>query len=214
MLAIYSVPVAVYADSVPALPFVVGAAGFLWLLVTDNVDRVRRFGRRFTGDGRDVDVWEPSPLAAAGRRLAVVGVVAGRAAAAGRARDDQRPAEQLQRPGDGDRQRRGGPGGAPGRVNLFAALSGQLNQSEVTDLVKVTTDRAGPVLPALRRRRRARSRTASGCGRPTGGSVDRRPARPGASASRSGVTQQHLPGQRRGHQATSTCRCCRSTPSR
>ena len=74
MLAIYSVPVAVYVDSVPAVPFVVGAAGYLWLLVTDNVDRVRRFGRRFTGDGRDVDVWEPSPLAAAGRRLAVVGV--------------------------------------------------------------------------------------------------------------------------------------------
>ena len=74
MLAIYSVPVAVYVDSVPAMPFVVGAAGYLWLLVTDNVDRVRRFGRRFTGDGRDVDVWEASPLAAAGRRLAAVGV--------------------------------------------------------------------------------------------------------------------------------------------
>ncbi|RLP87997.1 DUF3488 domain-containing protein, partial [Micromonospora sp. CV4] len=74
MLAIYSVPVAVYVDSVPPVPFVVGAAGYLWLLVTDNVDRVRRFGRRFTGDGRDVDVWEASPLAAAGRRLAVVGV--------------------------------------------------------------------------------------------------------------------------------------------
>ena len=76
MLAIYSVPVAVYVDSVPVLPFIVGAIGFLWLLVADNVDRVRRFGRRFTGDGRDVDVWEPSPLAAAGRRLAVIGVAA------------------------------------------------------------------------------------------------------------------------------------------
>src|SRR4051794_41237178 len=75
MLAIYSVPVAVYVASVPSLPFVVGAFGFLWLLVSDNVDRVRRFGRRFTGEGRDIDVWEPSPLAAAGRRLGVVGVV-------------------------------------------------------------------------------------------------------------------------------------------
>ena len=86
MLAIYSVPVAVCPDSVPPVPFVIGAAGFLWLLVTDNVDRVRRFGRRFTGDGRDVDVWEPSPLSSAGppaRR----GRRAGRgAAAAGRAR--------------------------------------------------------------------------------------------------------------------------------
>lgn len=44
MLAIYSVPVAVYVDSVPAAPFVVGAAGYLWLLVTDNVDRYAASG--------------------------------------------------------------------------------------------------------------------------------------------------------------------------
>ena len=75
MLAIYSVPVAVHYGSVPVLAFVIGSSGYLWLLVTDNVDRVRRFGRRFTGDGRDIDVWEPSPPAAAGRRLAVVGVL-------------------------------------------------------------------------------------------------------------------------------------------
>jgi hypothetical protein len=75
MLAMYWIPVLVHPDSVSFIPFAVGAVGFLWLLVTDNVDRVRRFGRRFTGEGRDVDLWEPSPLAAAGRRLAVVGVV-------------------------------------------------------------------------------------------------------------------------------------------
>ena len=46
MLAIYSVPVAVYTNSVNPIPFVIGAAGFLWLLVSDNVDKVRRFGRR------------------------------------------------------------------------------------------------------------------------------------------------------------------------
>ena len=59
MLAIYSVPVAVRQYSVNFVPFAAGAAGFLWLLVTDNIDKIRRFGRRFTGDGRDVDVWEP-----------------------------------------------------------------------------------------------------------------------------------------------------------
>ncbi len=32
MLAIYSVPVAVDADSVPPAPFVIGAAGYLWLI--------------------------------------------------------------------------------------------------------------------------------------------------------------------------------------
>ncbi|SBT44757.1 transglutaminase TgpA family protein [Micromonospora auratinigra] len=143
MLAIYSVPVAVYVDSVPATPFVVGAAGYLWLLVTDNVDRVRRFGRRFTGEGRDVDVWEASPLAAAGRRLAVVGValaVALPLAVPGMTEGLMKSVAD----GTGDGTGRPGQGGKPGRIDLFAALSGQLNQSEETELVKVTTNEPTP----------------------------------------------------------------------
>ncbi|NES54244.1 transglutaminase domain-containing protein [Micromonospora sp. PPF5-6] len=143
MLAIYSVPVAVYVDSVPATPFVVGAAGYLWLLVTDNVDRVRRFGRRFTGEGRDVDVWEASPLAAAGRRLAVVGVavaVAVPLAVPGMTGGLMNTVAN----GTGDGTGRPGQGGSPGRIDLFAALSGQLSQSEVTELVKVTTNEPAP----------------------------------------------------------------------
>ncbi|MFC0030470.1 DUF3488 and DUF4129 domain-containing transglutaminase family protein [Micromonospora chaiyaphumensis] len=143
MLAIYSVPVAVYVDSVPATPFVVGACGYLWLLVTDNVDRVRRFGRRFTGEGRDVDVWEASPLAAAGRRLAVVGVVL---AVALPLAVPGMTGGLLNAVGDGTGTGNGRPGqgGSPGRIDLFAALSGQLNQSEVTELVKVTTNEPAP----------------------------------------------------------------------
>lgn len=75
MLAIYAVPVAIDASSVSFLPFAVAAIGYMWLLVTDNLDRVRLFGRRFTGEGRGVDAWEPSPLAAVGRRIAGIGVV-------------------------------------------------------------------------------------------------------------------------------------------
>lgn len=143
MLAIYSVPVAVYVDSVPATPFVVGAAGYLWLLVTDNVDRVRRFGRRFTGEGRDVDVWEASPLAAAGRRLAVVGValaVAVPLAVPGMTGGLMNTVAN----GTGEGNGRPGQGGSPGRIDLFAALSGQLNQSEMTELVKVHTNEPAP----------------------------------------------------------------------
>ncbi|MFE9690048.1 DUF3488 and DUF4129 domain-containing transglutaminase family protein [Micromonospora sp. NPDC005806] len=143
MLAIYSVPVAVYVDSVPATPFVVGACGYLWLLVTDNVDRVRRFGRRFTGEGRDVDVWEASPLAAAGRRLAVVGValaVAVPLVVPGMTGGLMNTVAN----GTGDGTGRPGQGGKPGRIDLFAALSGQLNQSEVFELVKVTTNEPAP----------------------------------------------------------------------
>lgn len=75
MLAIYSVPVAVLPDGVSFLSFAAAGAGYLWLLVSDSVDRVRRFGRRFSGEGRDVDIWEPSPLSAAGRRLGAVVIV-------------------------------------------------------------------------------------------------------------------------------------------
>jgi hypothetical protein len=142
MLAIYSVPVAVYADSVPPTPFVIGATGFLWLLVADNVDRVRRFGRRFTGDGRDVDVWEPSPLAAAGRRLAVVGVIVAVLLPLAVPGMTTGLLNRYNAAGNGD----GGAGrGAPqGRIDLFASLSGQLNQSEVINLAKVTTDEPNP----------------------------------------------------------------------
>ncbi|GAB1690426.1 DUF3488 and DUF4129 domain-containing transglutaminase family protein [Krasilnikovia sp. M28-CT-15] len=143
MLAIYSVPVAVYVDSVPVLPFIIGAAGFLWLLVADNVDRVRRFGRRFTGDGRDVDVWEPSPLAAAGRRLAVIGVAVAVLLPLAVPGLTNGLLSSLTQAGAG-----AGPGGfgngGNGRVNLFASLSGQLAQSGTTEMVRVTTTETDP----------------------------------------------------------------------
>jgi transglutaminase-like putative cysteine protease len=75
MLAMYSVPVAVLPGGVSFIYFALACAGYLWLLVSDSVDRVRRFGRRFSGEGRDVDIWEPSPLSSAGRRLGVVVIV-------------------------------------------------------------------------------------------------------------------------------------------
>jgi transglutaminase-like putative cysteine protease len=75
LLAVYSVPVAIHSTGVSWIPFTLGAAGYLWLLITDHVDRVRRWGRRFRGDGRDVDSWEPSPLAASGRRVGFAGLV-------------------------------------------------------------------------------------------------------------------------------------------
>jgi transglutaminase-like putative cysteine protease len=143
MLAIYSVPVAVYVDDVPVLPFIVGAFGFLWLLVSDNVDRVRRFGRRFTGDGRDVDVWEPSPLAAAGRRLGVIGVAAAVLLPLLVPTISGGLLSQLTQSGSGISQNGTGVGGG-GRINLFAALSGQLTQTGTTDLVKVNTNDPDP----------------------------------------------------------------------
>ncbi|WP_432829409.1 transglutaminaseTgpA domain-containing protein [Dactylosporangium sp. CA-092794] len=138
MLAIYSVPVTVDTETTNWLAFALGAVGFLWLLVTDNVDRVRRFGRRFTGDGRDVDLWEPSPLAAAGQRLGVLGVAFAVVL----------PLIPFAMPGgvlEGLGAGAGGSGGAGvgngrnGRsVSMFALLSGQLNRDKAFDMVKVT----------------------------------------------------------------------------
>jgi len=138
MLAIYSVPVAVLPEGLSVLPFGFAAAGYLWLLVSDSVDRVRRFGRRFTGEGRDVDLWEPSPLSAAGRRLGVVGVVIAMLL-------------PLALPGmtSGLLDRFGGgglgggvgdgPGGPGAAVNLTAMLKDNLVRDKAFDMVRVST---------------------------------------------------------------------------
>ncbi|QSB16289.1 transglutaminase domain-containing protein [Natronosporangium hydrolyticum] len=143
MLAIYSVPVAVSQQSVPALTFAIGVVGYLWLVATDSLDRVRRFGRRFTGDGRGIEAWEPSPLAAAGRRLTVVGVVMAIAlplAVPGMTGGMiDRFGSGFLGGGDGS-----GSGGTPTSVNLFAHLDGLLNRDETVDLLEVTTDDPDP----------------------------------------------------------------------
>ncbi|MCP2327925.1 transglutaminase-like putative cysteine protease [Hamadaea flava] len=142
MLAIYAVPIAVYPDSVAVVPFVFAAAAYLWLLVSDNVDRVRRFGRRFTGEGRDVDVWEPSPLASAGRRLGVVSVIVAIVIPLLIPQLSSSFFDQFGGNGEGGNGTGSGRGGL--QANLFADLSGRLNQKEVIDLVKVTTTDANP----------------------------------------------------------------------
>jgi len=141
MLAIYSVPVAVHINSVPAIPFIVGATGFLWLLVSDNVDRVRRFGRRFTGDGRDVDLWEPSPLAAAGRRLAAVGVVAAIALPVAIPGMTTGLLDRFGPAGNGS-----GTGTGPGgnQVNLWALLQDQLNRNDEFVMLEVRSADPNP----------------------------------------------------------------------
>jgi transglutaminase-like putative cysteine protease len=144
MLAVYSVPVAVYTDSVPVIPFIVGACGFMWLLVSDNVDRVRRFGRRFTGEGRDVDVWEPSPLAAAGRRLAVVGVVLAVALPLAVPGMTTGLIDRFGTGGGGGDGIGSGRGGTGSSVDLFANLAGQLKQDNEEELVRVRTNDPEP----------------------------------------------------------------------
>ncbi len=138
MLAMYTVPVAVSFDNLPAGPFLLGGLGYLWLLGAEKLDLIHRFGRRFTGDGRAVDTWESSPLAAAGRRMALVGLIV--AVVVPSVLPDLHGG-LAGRFGGGD-----GPGDGPGggRVNLFAELYGQLNQAETVELIHVTSDDPDP----------------------------------------------------------------------
>lgn len=184
MLAIYSVPVAVMFDDVPAYTFAIGVVGYLWLLGADSIDRVRRFGRRFTGDGRDVEVWEPSPLAAAGRRLALVGVAV---AVALPLLVPGVSTNLIDRFGPGFRGDPVEGDGGTGSVNLFASLNGLLNRDEVVDLVEVTTTDPAPhylrigVADVIRAEgfdyRRPR-------GRPVAAGIDRIAPRPGMELAR------------------------------
>ncbi|MGH3746695.1 MAG: DUF3488 and transglutaminase-like domain-containing protein, partial [Micromonosporaceae bacterium] len=141
MLAVYSVPVAVMTEHVSWVPFTLGAAGFMWLLVADRVEQTRRWGRRFAGDGRDVDAWEGSPLAAAGRRLGLIGVAV--AVLAPMAAPPM-TADALERLFIGSGYG-GGPGSADGHsVNPIAALQGDLNRRKNLTLLKIRTDDPDP----------------------------------------------------------------------
>lgn len=142
MLAVYSVPVAVSHESVSGFAFLLGVLGYLWLVATDNLERVRRFGRRFTGEGRSVQPWEPSPLAAAGRRLTVLGVVIALALPLAVPGMTSGLIDRFGQgfPGSGT----GGAGGNPTAVNLFAQLDGLLNRDETVELLRVTTDDPEP----------------------------------------------------------------------
>jgi transglutaminase-like putative cysteine protease len=144
MLAIYSVPVAVLPQGLSFLPFGFAAAGYLWLLVTDSVDRVRRFGRRFTGEGRDVDVWEPSPLASAGRRLGVVGIIVAVILPLAVPGMTSGLFDRFG-PGFGPGVGEGGEAGPNGPVvDMFALLEGALVREEAFTMVQVRTDDPSP----------------------------------------------------------------------
>ncbi len=79
LLAMYSMPAAVRQQTVSGLAFLLGAAGYLWLLVADSRDRVSGWGRPvFTRywsaqlDERDRP--DARPLSVSGRRIGLTAV--------------------------------------------------------------------------------------------------------------------------------------------
>ncbi|MBN1172512.1 MAG: DUF4129 domain-containing protein, partial [Micromonosporaceae bacterium] len=138
MLAMYSVPVAIETGSVSLIPFLCGAAGFLWLLATDSIDRIRRFGKRFSGDGQGVDVWAVSPLASAGRRLGIIGLALAVALPLAVPGMTTGLFDQFGVTG------RGAAGGSATTVNLTAMLSGSLKRDRPFEMVRVQTNDTNP----------------------------------------------------------------------
>jgi hypothetical protein len=141
MLAIYTVPLQIDRNGISFIPFVIGACGFLWLLISDSIDRVRMFGRRFTGDGRGVDAWETSPLSSIGRRIATVGVVLAVAVPVIMPGIGNGVFASLGTNGNGS----GGNGQCRGvcphsnEVDLFASTAGSLHNGKPTNELTVTT---------------------------------------------------------------------------
>jgi transglutaminase-like putative cysteine protease len=144
MLAIYSVPVAVLPDGVSFVSFALAGTGFLWLLVSDSVDRVRRFGRRFSGEGRGVEIWEPSPLSAAGRRLGVIGIIAAILVPLAVPTMTSTLMDKFGTGPGGLGPGPGGPGAAPATVDMNAMLSDNLNLHESFEMVRVRTNDPSP----------------------------------------------------------------------
>jgi transglutaminase-like putative cysteine protease len=77
MLALYAIPVSVTGSALPWPLFVIGAAGYLWLISTDHRDRIRGWGRMMRPARQSADpAAEPAstPIGAAGRRIGLIGI--------------------------------------------------------------------------------------------------------------------------------------------
>lgn len=143
MVAMHAVVIGSDRVVAEVVSFVCAALAFLWLLAADNTDRVRRYGRRYTGDDSDPEGRVPSPLAAAGRRMAAAGVALAVVVPIG-----------VPSLGDGlvgrfdfERTNRSGSGAGragSGTVNMFSYLSGTLRQSSQYPMVDVTTNDPDP----------------------------------------------------------------------
>ena len=84
LLAVFAVCTSVAKGGVGWLPFGIGTAGYLWLMLADSRDRVSRWGRTLGADPStrphvrwaDTDS-APSPLSALGRRIGATAIAVG-----------------------------------------------------------------------------------------------------------------------------------------
>jgi transglutaminase-like putative cysteine protease len=73
LLALYAVPVSIDREGMAWWTFALGAIGYLWLLVTDQIERVERWGRPFRAESGE-EVWATTPLGSTGRWVGGFGI--------------------------------------------------------------------------------------------------------------------------------------------
>jgi len=73
LLALYAVPVSIDREGMRWWTFALGAIGYLWLLATDHIERVQRWGRPFRSGSQD-EVWATTPLGSTGRWVGAFGI--------------------------------------------------------------------------------------------------------------------------------------------
>jgi transglutaminase-like putative cysteine protease len=73
LLALYAVPVSIDREGMRWWTFALGAAGYLWLLATDHIERVQRWGRPFRTSRRE-EAWASTPLGSTGRWIGAAGI--------------------------------------------------------------------------------------------------------------------------------------------
>ena len=138
LLTLYAVPAAVVPDGVPWPLFVIGAVGYLFLLLADGRQRIGRWGRVVGTRGRS-GVIAPEPLSAMGRRIGLIALAAAVIAPLALPFLD----ENVLGNGSG-----GGSGGSGGRtvatVNPLVSLQRDLVRVDDTEVLRYTTTARGP----------------------------------------------------------------------
>ena len=145
LLALYAVPTAVALDGVPWPLFVIGATGYLILLMVEGRERLMRWGRPIAPTGDLDDANEDAPVPLTGQRIGAAALAAAVIVPLFIPGLTTNTLSKLGRNGVGD-----GSGTGSGPLSAFAALKGQLVMPEPRLLFRVTTSSDTPDLWYLR----------------------------------------------------------------
>ena len=140
LLALYAVPTAVASGGVPWLLFVVGAAGYLVLLLAEGRERLLRWGRPVGVRGASSDPAHPTPLPVTGHQIGVAALALAVIVPVLIPGLTTNALSHLGRRGNGN-----GSGSGTGTAqNPFTSLRGDLQRSQSVQLFQVQVNLEKP----------------------------------------------------------------------